>query len=78
MKSLPSENGHAAHVEVRDGRVQLFLDGRPVAPLFFALTDCPGGRWTWEEVPARQIRLFAETGIRLFQVDLWIEHILDR
>lgn len=70
-------NVHSARIDVRDGRTRLLVDGRPVAPLWYGLTDCPGARWTWEEVPARQLRLFAEAGIRLFQVDLWFEHLVD-
>lgn len=52
------------------------LDGRPTAPLLYALTDCPGARWTWEEVPTRNIRLFAEQGVRLFQAGLFLEHMI--
>lgn len=63
-------------VEMRGGRPTLVLNGRPHAPLIYALSDCPGARWTWEEVPARNIGLFAAHGIRLFQVDLWLEQLL--
>lgn len=67
----------SAQVIRNAGRNELHLDGRPVAPLLYGLTDAPGGRWTWEEVPARQLRLFAEHGVRLFQVDLWLAHLVD-
>lgn len=62
-------------VEMRSGRPTLVLNGRPHAPLIYALSDCPGGRWPWEEVPARNIRLFGEQGVRLFQLDLWLEQM---
>jgi len=63
-------------VEMRAGRPTLLLNGTPHTPLIYALTDCPGARWTWEEVPARNIWLFGQQGIRLFQVDLWFEQML--
>jgi hypothetical protein len=66
-----------ARVVTHAGRNELHLDGVAVPPLLYGLTDAPGGRWTWEEVPARQIRLFAEHGLRLFQIDLWLLHLVD-
>ncbi|SDR84679.1 beta-galactosidase [Opitutus sp. GAS368] len=65
-----------ATVESRAGRATLLLDGRPVTPQIYALTDCPGARWTWEEVPARNIALFAAQGGELFQADIWLEQLL--
>jgi len=66
-----------ASVANRSGRPTLLIDGRPTAPLMYALTDSPGARWSWEEVPARNIALFAEHGCRLFQADIWLEQVLD-
>jgi hypothetical protein len=65
-----------ASVENRMGRPTLVIDGLPTAPLIYALTDTPGARWTWEEVPARNIALFASHGCRLFQADLFLEQLL--
>ncbi len=65
-----------AKVEVRRGRPTLLLNGTAQAPLIYALTDCPGARWSWEEVPARNISLFASQGIRLFQLNLNLEQLL--
>lgn len=65
-------------VEMRAGRPTLVLNGEPHAPLIYALTDCPGARWTWEEVPARNIGLFGRQGVRLFQADIWFEQMLDQ
>jgi hypothetical protein len=47
----------------------------PVQPVFYSLTDYPGGRWTWEEMPRRNLSLFAEQGVWLFQADLMLEHV---
>ena len=63
-------------VEMRAGRPTLLLNGVPHTPLIYALSDCPGARWTWEEVPARNIFLFGQQGVRLFQVDIWFEQML--
>jgi hypothetical protein len=60
-----------AHIAPYKGKPALHLNGEPVVPSLYALTDCPGGRYSWEEVPQRQIRKFGEAGIRLFQLDLW-------
>lgn len=72
MSSTPLRSS----VEMRGDRPTLVLNGRPHAPLIYALSDCPGARWTWEEVPARNIRLFGEQGVRLFQCDLWFDQLL--
>ena len=66
----------SARVAVLDGSPRLLINEVPVAPLLYALTDCPGARWTWEEVPARNIAVFAEAGVRLFQADVWFEQVL--
>ena len=66
----------AASVEIRSGRPTLVLNGVPHAPLIYALSDCPGARWSWEEVPARNIGLFAAQGVRLFQLDVWFDQMI--
>lgn len=65
-----------ARVVVRSGRATLMLNDKPTAPLFYALPDCPGARWTWEEVPSRNIGLFAAQGVRLFQAGVFLEHMV--
>jgi hypothetical protein len=75
---LSSANGQSpryAAVKNYNGRPTLMVNGQPQAPAFYALTHAYGGRWSWEEVPARNIRNFAEIGFRLFQVDLWLNDI---
>lgn len=66
----------AASVVLRHGRPTLLLNDLPHAPLIYALSDCPGARWSWEEVPARNIWLFGQQGVRLFQCDVWFEQML--
>lgn len=66
----------SSSVEMRAGRPTLVLNGVPHAPLIYALTDCPGGRWSWEEVPGRNIALFGQQGVNLVQLDLWLEQML--
>lgn len=61
---------------MRQGRPTLLINGQAQAPLLYALSDCPGARWSWEEVPARNIALFGSQGVRLFQVDLWFEQMI--
>lgn len=58
-----------------DGRPTVLIGGRPVEPLMYALTDAPGGRWSWEELPRRNLAIFAAAGFELFQADLWLEHM---
>jgi hypothetical protein len=57
------------------GRPTIFVNGQPQVPAFYALTHATGGRWSWEELPARNLKNFADIGFRLFQVDLYFEDI---
>ena len=57
------------------GKPTLFVNDKPQVPLFYALTHAYGGRWSWEEVASRNLNNFAEAGVRLFQVDLYLEDI---
>jgi hypothetical protein len=66
----------AAHLENRDGKPRLIINGTEQAPLIYGLTDSPGARWTWEEVPARNLAIFAASGVRLFQADIWFEQVI--
>jgi hypothetical protein len=62
-------------VQMYHGRPTLFVNGRPSYPMIYALTDVPGGRWSWEELAQHNIRNFCEAGVHLFQVDLFLDHI---
>jgi hypothetical protein len=57
------------------GRPTIFVNQQPVYPMIYALTDVPGGRWSWEELPQHNIQLFANSGIRLFQIHLFFEQM---
>lgn len=62
-------------VEVREhrGKPTLHVRGQPVPAMLYALTDCPGGRYSWEEAPRAALKEFAAAGFRLFQLDLFLE-----
>lgn len=62
-------------VRMHLGKPTLFVNDDPVYPMFYSLTDCPGGRWSFEEMPQTSLRHFAQQGVRLFQVDLFFEQM---
>ncbi|MFP4442140.1 MAG: hypothetical protein ACLFST_03390 [Spirochaetia bacterium] len=64
-----------AAVEVLGGRPTIVINGKAESPVIYSLTDVPGGRFSWEERPNWNIRNFISAGIRLFQVDLWLDDI---
>jgi len=43
--------------------------------MIYSLTDVPGGRWSWEELPQYNLQNFCKAGINLVQVDLALDHI---
>ncbi len=55
------------------GKPTLHLRGEPLPASFYALTDCTGGRWSYDEAPRQAISFFTEMGFRLFQLDLFLE-----
>lgn len=61
--------------EIRDynGRPSIFINDEPYSPAIYALTDCPGGRLSFEEVPGFSIQGFVNMGFRLFQLDIWLD-----
>ena len=66
---------NTARIAAVNGKPTLLVNDQPMVPMFYALTDSPGGRWTWEELPQQNLRQFAAAGVRLFQVDLFYELI---
>lgn len=72
---IPTRAQIRAKVAHYQGRPTIFINEQPHSPQIYALTHAFGGRWSWEEKPARNLRNFCETGIRLFQVDLYLEDI---
>lgn len=71
-----------AQVDVKSGTVKnyqgrptIHVNDQPVSPIFYAPTHAYGGRWSWEEVPQRNIENFCKIGVKLFQLDLYFEDI---
>ena len=67
--------GLTGKVAMHNGRATLFLDDQPVYPMIYALTDTPGGRWSWEEIARENIQNFTRARVSLMQVDIWLEYI---
>ncbi|MEP6949647.1 MAG: hypothetical protein ABI863_10255, partial [Ginsengibacter sp.] len=65
----------SANVEMYNGKPTIMLNGQPQNPMFYALTDVPGGRWSWEELPKHTMKSFCEQGFNLIQVDLAFDHV---
>ncbi len=65
----------ATTVRPHHGRPTLFVDGKPVVPMIYSLTDSPGGRWSWEEFPQWNVRNFARAGYNIIQFSVWLEDI---
>ena len=65
----------SSHIKPYKGKPAIYINDQPVLPFFYALTDTPGGRWSWEEVPARAISTFGNIGTILFQLDIFFDHI---
>ncbi len=68
-------SGLTGKVAMHNGRATLLIDDKPVYPMIYSLTDTPGGRWTWEEIPRENIENFTQAGVKLIQVDIWLEYI---
>ncbi len=62
-----------AAVREWNGKPTLHIRDKPVYASFYALTDCLGGRYSWEEGPRQSIQQFVEAGFKLFQLDLFLE-----
>ncbi len=65
----------SSRVSMYNGRPTIFINDQPHYPMVYALTDVPGGRWSWEEVPQHNIRNFCGHGIKLYQLDIAMDHI---
>ncbi len=68
-------NPVSAAVKILNNRAVITINGEPKSPLIYSLTDCPGGRWTWEEIPAHNIKVFNDHGFDLYQVDIFLDHV---
>jgi len=58
-----------------NGKPTIFVDGKPMNPMIYSITDAPGGRWTWEEFPRWNIRNFGKAGYKIIQFSIWLEDI---
>lgn len=65
----------ASNVQMYKGRATIFINNQPETPIIYSLTDSPGGRWTWEEFPRRNLQNFSNAGIKIFQVSIWFQDI---
>lgn len=65
----------SAELKPHLGRPTVFLNGRPVPPVLYALGHCTGYRLTTEEQPNYSIKQFHSLGFELFQADLWLEEL---
>jgi hypothetical protein len=65
----------SSEVKMYNGRPTIFLNGLPEYPMIYSLTDVPGGRWTWEELPRYNLQSFCNIGVKLIQVDLAFDHV---
>src|ERR1035437_3599293 len=75
LSSCNQQHDINCEVKMHKGRPTLMINDSPEAPILYALTDCPGGRWTWEEWPHHNLQRFADMDFRLFQVDWWLDDI---
>ncbi|MDX1358529.1 MAG: hypothetical protein R3232_06850, partial [Clostridia bacterium] len=62
-----------SEVKNHNGRPSIFIDGKVYSPMIYALTDCPGGRLSYEEIPGTSIQGFVDMGFKLFQLDIWLD-----
>ena len=69
---LDDRSSIAGEVKWYRGKPTIHLNGLPETPVLYALTDVPGGRWSWEELPQHNIQQFCKQGIRLYQLDLFL------
>lgn len=65
----------SASVQIIKNRPVIVINGQPQYPLLYALTDVPGGRWSWEELPKYNMQQFYKSGFKLIQVDLFFDHV---
>jgi hypothetical protein len=73
LPGLSAQKAIQACVKDWQGRPVIFLNGEPQTPLLYALPDVPGSRNPRDEIPQHNIRQFCADGIRMYQVDVWLE-----
>ncbi len=72
---LMAQSPRPAILEIKQalGKPTLHRNGVPVQASFYALTDCQGGRWSYDEAPRQSLEFFARMGFKLYQLDLFLE-----
>jgi len=73
--SVIAQSPISARVVNYNNRPTIFLNEKAEYPMIYSLTDVPGGRWSWEEVPRYNMESFCKLGIKLIQVDLAFDHV---
>jgi hypothetical protein len=73
--NINGQEPKTASVRQENGRSVLIVNDKQVTPAFYSLTHAYGARWSWEEVPRRNLKNFCDIGFRLFQLDLYFEDI---
>ena len=74
-KDISGQNPHSAEVKPACGKPTLYVDGKPEYPMIYALTDLPGGRLTYEEMPQHNIRRMYDAGVRIFYFCLMFDEM---
>lgn len=72
---LSAQAAQTAAIRSLQGQPTLFVNQQPELPFLYAITHVSGGRWTWEELPAHNLGQMSAAGVRLYQVDLWLEDL---
>lgn len=62
-----------AKIQQFNNRPTIFINNQPIAPIIYSLTDWPGGRLSYEEYTGFSIKRFADSGIKLYQLDISFE-----
>lgn len=58
-----------------NGRPTIFINDKPEYPMIYSLTDVPGGRLTWEEMPQHNIKRMAEAGVKIFCFSIFFDQM---
>ncbi len=70
-----SNISHTGSVSLYKSKPTIHIDNIPTSPIIYALPDVPGGRWSWDEIPQHNIKQFCEQGVKMYQVDLFLEYM---
>ena len=65
----------SASVRSVQGKPILHINGQPTVPMMYALTLEPMGKWSWQTIPAWNMKLFGEAGLHLKQVYFRFEEV---